>query len=135
MIISSGIKRVVYLEEYRISDGLGVLMKAGVLIEKFNAENDWHTEATSLFSLHRDWLVAFLHSEERLFLFMEDENMRKKFKIYTNAGKYKPAKDSMIVMNSEGLFFLVQFDFYTNIRPLHEVIGNYDVVWNDDNEK
>lgn len=61
--------------------------------------------------------------------------MKKKFKIYTNEGKYKPAKDSMIVMNSEGLFFLVQFDFYTNIRPLHEVIGNYDVVWNDDNEK
>jgi len=79
--------------------------------------------------------VAFLHSEERLFLFMEDENMRKKFKIYTNAGKYKPAKDSMIVMNSEGLFFLVQFDFYAHVRPLHEVIGNYSVVWNDDNEK
>jgi hypothetical protein len=79
--------------------------------------------------------VAFLHSEERLFLFMEDENMRKKFKIYTSTGKYKPAKGDMIVMNSEGLVFLVQFDFYTNIRPLHEVIGNYDVVWNDDNEK
>ena len=40
MIISSGIKRVVYREEYRISDGLEVLMKAGVLIEKFNEEND-----------------------------------------------------------------------------------------------
>ena len=61
--------------------------------------------------------------------------MKKKFKIYTNEGKYKPAKDAMIVMNSEGLFFLVQFDFYAHVRPLHEVIGNYDVVWNDDNEK
>jgi len=40
MIISSGIKRVVYREEYRISDGLEVLMKADVLIEKFNEEND-----------------------------------------------------------------------------------------------
>ena len=61
--------------------------------------------------------------------------MRKKFTIYTNADKYKPVKGGMIVMNSEGLLFLVQFDFYTNIRPLHEVIGNYSVVWNDDNEK
>ena len=61
--------------------------------------------------------------------------MRKKFKIYTNTGKYKPAKGEMIVMNSEGIFFLVQSDFYTNVRHLHDVIGNYAVVWNDENEK
>ena len=55
--------------------------------------------------------------------------MRKKFTIYQNGVKYKPPKDSFVVMNSEGLFFLVWWDFYTYTKKLHEVIGNYDVVW------
>lgn len=36
MIYQSGIKRVVYLEEYRIKDGLNFLKDMGVIIEKIN---------------------------------------------------------------------------------------------------
>lgn len=61
--------------------------------------------------------------------------MRKKFTIYQNGVKYKPQKGSSVVMNSEGLFFLVyQEDFYTYTKKLHEVIGNYDVVWKGESE-
>lgn len=35
MIIQSGIKRVVYLEEYRVIEGLQLLKDAKVLVEKF----------------------------------------------------------------------------------------------------
>lgn len=34
LIIQSGIKRVVYYEEYRITDGIDLLRKAGVKVEK-----------------------------------------------------------------------------------------------------
>ena len=35
LIIQAGIRRVVYLEEYRITDGVDLLRRAGVLVEKF----------------------------------------------------------------------------------------------------
>lgn len=34
LIIQSGIKRVVYYEEYRITDGIDLLRKAGIKVEK-----------------------------------------------------------------------------------------------------
>lgn len=40
MIVSSGIRRVVYKNEYRIAEGLKVLEKAGIVIEKFNEGSD-----------------------------------------------------------------------------------------------
>ena len=35
LIIQSGIRRVVYAEEYRITDGLDLLRRAGIRVEKF----------------------------------------------------------------------------------------------------
>ena len=35
LIIQAGISRVVYLEEYRITDGVDLLRRAGVQVEKF----------------------------------------------------------------------------------------------------
>jgi len=35
LIIHAGISRVVYSEEYRITDGLDLLRRAGVIVEKF----------------------------------------------------------------------------------------------------
>ncbi|MBQ0081944.1 MAG: dCMP deaminase family protein [Paludibacteraceae bacterium] len=36
LIIQSGIRRVVYYEEYRITDGIDLLRRAGVTVEKIN---------------------------------------------------------------------------------------------------
>jgi len=58
--------------------------------------------------------------------------MRKKFKIYQNGEKYKVPKDSMVVMNNDGIFFLVDtHTYYPSVQKLSEAIGNYDVVWSD----
>ena len=38
LIIQSGIKRVVYSEEYRLDDGLKLLSRAGIAVEKVEAE-------------------------------------------------------------------------------------------------
>jgi hypothetical protein len=67
--------------------------------------------------------------------------MKKKFKIYypsdfhdkSLAGKrYKPPEKHMIVMNSDGLFWLVDFsDYYLYIKKLSDVLEKWDVVWND----
>ena len=35
LIIQAGIRRVVYAEEYRITDGLDLLRRAGIQVEKF----------------------------------------------------------------------------------------------------
>ena len=35
LIIQAGISRVVYLEEYRITDGVDLLRRAGIQVEKF----------------------------------------------------------------------------------------------------
>lgn len=59
--------------------------------------------------------------------------MRKKFKIYYDSGElYKPKNNSMVIMNSQGIFFLWEYNegYYPSCRPLVNVIGNYDVVWN-----
>lgn len=61
--------------------------------------------------------------------------MRKKFSIYDKQGnKYKPKEGEMLVMNSSGVFFLVSGlnDYYTSIQRLYDVIGNYDVVWEEE---
>ena len=39
LIIQSGIKRVVYAEQYRLTDGTDLLEKAGVKVEYLNLEN------------------------------------------------------------------------------------------------
>lgn len=36
LIIQAKIKRVVYLNDYRISNGIGLLKKAGIIVEKIN---------------------------------------------------------------------------------------------------
>lgn len=60
--------------------------------------------------------------------------MRKKFTVYDKLGLYKPKEGEMLVMNSSGVFFLVSGlnDYYTNIQRLYDVIGSYDVVWEDE---
>ena len=57
--------------------------------------------------------------------------MRKKFIIYKDGVKYKPPQGSMIVMNSDGIFFQVtgMQDYYLGINKLSDAIGNYDVIW------
>ena len=36
LIIQSGIRRVVYADEYRLTDGIDLLRRAGVDVEKIN---------------------------------------------------------------------------------------------------
>jgi hypothetical protein len=58
--------------------------------------------------------------------------MRKKFKIYQNGELYKPTGKNMIVMNNQGIFFLVYMeDYYPYVRRLSDVIGYYDVKWEE----
>ena len=67
--------------------------------------------------------------------------MRKKFKIFYSkdnpdpekAGKrYKPTGKDMLVMNSEGIFFVYNDEmYYPSIRKLVDKIGNFDVVWEE----
>ena len=67
--------------------------------------------------------------------------MRKKFKILypadyydeTKRGKkYKPVDGKMIVMNSDGVFFLYDTaPFYPSIKKLSKVLPQYDVEWKD----
>ena len=44
LIIQSGIKRVVYAEQYRLTDGTDLLQKAGVKVESLNLDNNESTE-------------------------------------------------------------------------------------------
>ncbi len=65
--------------------------------------------------------------------------MRKKFEVFYStdhpdpekAGKkYKPTGKDMLVMNSDGVFFVFNGEaYYPSIRPLVDKIGNYDVKW------
>jgi hypothetical protein len=63
-----------------------------------------------------------------------------KFKIYTinEAGeqiRYKPPKGEMIVMNSQGIFFVYNSEpFYPSIMKLYDKIGHYEVVWEKEEE-
>jgi hypothetical protein len=66
--------------------------------------------------------------------------MRKKFKILYSSDHheeekrglpFKPANNEMVVMNSNGVFFIFNGEtYYPSIRPLSDVIPKYDVVWN-----
>jgi hypothetical protein len=70
--------------------------------------------------------------------------MRRKFAVFycphnpdpNKAGKrYKPPRGKMLVMNAAGVFF--EYDngpYYPYIKPLVDVIGNFDVLWNDPKE-
>lgn len=59
--------------------------------------------------------------------------MKKKFKIIdTSTGeKYKLKEGEMIVMNSQGIFFLVGnfMDYDTYVRKLSDVYPRFDVIW------
>lgn len=59
--------------------------------------------------------------------------MKKKFKIIdaSSGEKLKLKEGEMIVMNSQGIFFLVGnfMDYDTYIRKLSDVCPKYDVVW------
>lgn len=65
--------------------------------------------------------------------------MKKKFKIYyckynpdsEKAGnQYKPSGKDMLVMNSDGVFFVYNGEtYYPSITPLVNKIGNFDVEW------
>lgn len=44
--------------------------------------------------------------------------------------QYKPPSKSMIVMNSDGVFFVFSGgDYYPSIKKLSDVLPKYDVVW------
>jgi hypothetical protein len=59
--------------------------------------------------------------------------MKKKFKIInTSTGqKIKLKSGEMIVMNDQGLFFVITGlnDYYTGIRKLSDVCPRFEVVW------
>lgn len=59
--------------------------------------------------------------------------MKKKFKIIdVSTGKpFKLSEGQMIVMNSDGVFFLVGGigDYYMGIQRLSDVCPRYDVIW------
>ncbi len=67
--------------------------------------------------------------------------MRKRFSIFYSksnpdldkAGKrYKPSGKDMLVMNSDGVFFVFNGNtYYPSIKPLVDKIGDYDVVWDE----
>lgn len=67
--------------------------------------------------------------------------MKKKFKIYypkdyhdsSLAGKrYKPPEKHMIVMNADGIFWVIDFSsFYIYARKLSDYLDQWDVVWSD----
>ena len=54
--------------------------------------------------------------------------MKTKFKIFYPQDR--PPSNSMVVMNSEGIFFLFNDEqYYPSIRHLSEVLPKYDVVF------
>lgn len=67
--------------------------------------------------------------------------MRKKFKVYYSKDnpdvekarkRYKPSGKDMLVMNADGVFFVFNGEqYYPSLWKLSERIGNYDVVWGD----
>jgi hypothetical protein len=58
--------------------------------------------------------------------------MRNKFAIYKDGVRYKCPDKSMIVMNSEGVFYLCTMEeYYPSIKRLYDVLGSYAVQWGD----
>jgi hypothetical protein len=68
----------------------------------------------------------------------------KKFKVYYSldnpdpekAGKqYKPSRPDMLVMNNNGIFFVYSGEaYYPSITTLTRKIGNYDIIWKEQND-
>lgn len=65
--------------------------------------------------------------------------MKNKFKIIdaSTKEKFKLSEGQMIVMNNQGLFFLVgNFrDYDTYVQKLSDVCPKYDVIWNNQPEQ
>ena len=59
--------------------------------------------------------------------------MKKKFKIIDafTGEKFKLSEGQMLVMNSQGIFFLIGGigDYYMGLQKLSDVCPRYDVVW------
>lgn len=59
--------------------------------------------------------------------------MKNKFKIIdaSSGEKLKLGEGQMVVMNDQGLFFMViNFrDYDTYVSPLHDYCPKYDVIW------
>lgn len=50
--------------------------------------------------------------------------------------KYKPPEGHMVVMNTDGVFFLYNHAlFYPSIKKLSKVLPRYDVEWVEKSEK
>lgn len=64
--------------------------------------------------------------------------MKKKFKVIdlSTGEKFKLIDGQMLVMNNQGVFFLVgNFrDYDTYVQKLSDVCPKYEVVWNDQPE-
>ena len=62
--------------------------------------------------------------------------MKNKFKIIdaSTGEKYKLKEGEMLVMNSQGIFFLVGnfMDYDTYVRKLSDVCPKYSVIWKGD---
>lgn len=65
--------------------------------------------------------------------------MRKKFTVIdaSTGQKVKLEKGQMIVMNADGIFFLVGGigDYYPYISKLSDFLKKYDIIWNDGEDK
>lgn len=59
--------------------------------------------------------------------------MKKKFKIIdaSSGEKIKLKEGEMVVMNSQGIFFMVGnfMDYDTYVRKLSDVCSRFDVIW------
>ena len=63
--------------------------------------------------------------------------MKKEFKIKLSDGTtYKCKAGEMLVMNNQGVFFLISGlgDYYMGIRKLNDVVGDYTVDWTGEYE-
>lgn len=64
--------------------------------------------------------------------------MKKKFKIIdaSTGEKFKLSEGQMLVMNNEGIFFLIggTKDYYMGMRKLSDVCPRFDVIWKGGDE-
>ena len=58
---------------------------------------------------------------------------RKKFEIYKDGERVKLDVGNMIVLNQQGLFFVLtgMGDYYLGFKSLYDHIGYYEVVWKE----
>jgi len=60
--------------------------------------------------------------------------MRKKFKVVdpSTGERYKPGDKKMVVMNSDGVFFVFCGEkYYPSLWKLSDKLPKYDIVWED----